>query len=57
MTNLGSGKDVLHGDGNLGPDTITLDQADEVVALFRASLVSCLEPINGLVLREPSTAA
>lgn len=33
VTNLGGSKDVLDGDGNLGADTITLDEADEVVAL------------------------
>lgn len=31
---LGSGEDVLDGLGDLGTDTVTLDQADEEVALF-----------------------
>lgn len=31
---LGGGEDVLDGLSNLGADTVTLDQADEVVALF-----------------------
>ncbi len=34
VTNLGSGEDILDGDGNLGADTITLNQADEEVALL-----------------------
>lgn len=33
VTNLGSGEDVLDRLGNLGADTVTLDQADEVVSL------------------------
>lgn len=32
-TNLGGGEDVLDGLGDLGTDTVTLDEADEVVAL------------------------
>lgn len=31
---LGGGEDVLDGLSNLGADTVTLDQADEVVSLF-----------------------
>lgn len=32
-TNLGGGEDVLDGDGNLGANAVTLDQADGVAAL------------------------
>lgn len=34
LSYLGSGEDVLDGLGNLGTDTVTLDQADKEVALF-----------------------
>lgn len=40
MTYLGGGKDVLDGLGDLGANTITLDQADKKVAL-RIMLVDC----------------
>lgn len=40
MTNLGGGEDVLDGLGNLGADTVTLNQADQEVAL-RIMLVKC----------------
>jgi hypothetical protein len=40
MTNLGGGEDFLDGLGNLGADTVTLNQADQVVAL-RIMLVQC----------------
>lgn len=33
ITYVGGGKDVLDGSGNLGADTVTLDDADGVVAL------------------------
>lgn len=33
-TNLGGGEDVLDGDSNLGADTVTFNQADEIVALL-----------------------
>lgn len=41
MTYLGSGEDVLDGDGNLRTDTITLNQADEVVTLLKSALEHC----------------
>jgi hypothetical protein len=39
-TNLGGGKDVLDGLGDLGANAITLDQADQEVALVSACTVS-----------------
>lgn len=39
FANLGGGEDVLDGYGNLGTNTVTLDQADQVVALQGTMLV------------------
>jgi hypothetical protein len=40
VTNLGGGKDVLDGHGNLGANAITLDQADGVATL--SIRISCI---------------
>ena len=46
IANLGGDENVLDSDGNLGTNTVTLDQADEVVALENALLAFYLDVLS-----------